>query len=107
MALIALLTMATRYHLIKITKRNIADFDFRLKVCARHHTYMHTHEHAHAHERAMPCEPTLTCVCRRRPLKSCERGAVEPGRHPARVEELHPARCVGELDCRGASKFDV
>ena len=31
--------MAARYHLIKITKRNIADFDFRLKVCARHHTY--------------------------------------------------------------------
>ena len=27
----ALLIMAARYHLIKITKRNIADFDFRLK----------------------------------------------------------------------------
>ena len=30
------ITTAARYHLIKITKRNIADFDFRLKVC----TYM-------------------------------------------------------------------
>ena len=27
------ITTAARYHLIKITKRNIADFDFRLKVC--------------------------------------------------------------------------
>ena len=31
--------MAARYHLIKITKRNIADFDFRLKVCTTSYIY--------------------------------------------------------------------
>ena len=35
----ALLIMAARYHLIKITKRNIADFDFRLKVCTTSYIY--------------------------------------------------------------------
>ena len=36
----ALLIMAARYHLIKITKRNIADFDFRLKACTCTCAYM-------------------------------------------------------------------
>jgi hypothetical protein len=51
----ALLIMAARYHLIKITKRNIADFDFRLKACTCMCMCMSMGMHVCARARARAC----------------------------------------------------